>query len=137
MGEKFHKKDFFREIENQIIFIPIMKGTIRQLQYFLLPYSVLFIIALTLKIIFTREEIYFYVNGLHFPAGDVFFRYATEMGGATTAACLVLILLFVNYRYSLLLASSYLLTSLINFPLKYNLGRGAPIHPIPFIGYGM
>lgn len=103
-----------------------MKATIRQLQYFLIPYSILFAIAITLKIIFTREEIYFFINGLHFPAGDIFFRYATEMGSATTATCVVLILLFVNYRYSLLLASSYLMTSMINFPLKYLVGAPRP-----------
>lgn len=117
---------FFRGMENQIIFIPIMKTSIRQLRYFLIPYTLLFVISLTLKIIFTREEIYFFINGLHFPAGDVIFRYATEMGGATTAASLALILLFVRYRYSLLLASSYLLTSLINFPLKYIVGAPRP-----------
>lgn len=118
VGDKFPKKC--------VIFSRNMKSAIHRLRFFLIPYSVLFAIAITIKIIFTREEIYFFINGLHFPAGDVIFRYATEMGGGTTAASLVLILLFVKYRYSILLASSYLLTSLINFPLKYMVGAPRP-----------
>ena len=96
-----------------------LRNTLFRLQSFLIPYAILLFIALTIKILFTRETIYFFVNGLHFPATDVFFRYITELGGAVTAIVLVLLLLFVQYRASLLLASSYILTSLINFPLKY------------------
>ncbi|SFD50351.1 Membrane-associated phospholipid phosphatase [Chitinophaga sp. CF118] len=101
----------------QKTFYPVA-NTFQKIKTFLIPYTVILICALCIKIAFTKEDIYFFINGLHFHAGDIFFPYATEMGSTVTAFVLPLLLLFVSYRKSLLLGSSYLLTLLVNVPLK-------------------
>lgn len=117
-----------------------IRNTIQHIKTMLLPYSVILICALCIKISFTKEEIYFYVNNLHFPAGDVFFPYATEMGSTVTAFVLPLLLLFVRYSSSLLLGSAYLVTLLVNVPLKnlFNAPRpklyfNGSVRPIYFV----
>lgn len=101
---------------------PLQNGfvnTFSRIKTLLLPYAVILIAALCIKIAYTKEDIYFFINQLHFPAGDVLFPYMTEMGSTTTAVVLPLLLLFVSYRSSLLLASGYILTALVAFPLKW------------------
>jgi membrane-associated phospholipid phosphatase len=71
-----------------------------------------------MKICFSKDEIYFFINGLHFTAGDYFFPYMTELGGTVTAIVICLLLLFVSYRSSILMASSLILTTIINVSLK-------------------
>jgi membrane-associated phospholipid phosphatase len=103
-----------------------MKSTIYRLQYFLLPYSLLFVFALIIKILYTKEEIYFFVNGLHFPAGDIFFKYMTELGSSITALSIMLILLFVSYRAFLVMVSSQIITFAINNVVKNAVGAPRP-----------
>lgn len=105
----------------------------RQLYPFLIPYIILLVLVLTFKVLYSKEDIYYFVNGLHFPAGDVFFPFMTEFGGTVTAVVACLLLLFVSYRSSVLMATSLILTTLINVPLK-NL-FGAPRPSLYFAGH--
>lgn len=114
---------------------------VRQLYSFLIPYVILLILVLTVKLLYSKEDIYFFINGLHFPAGDVFFPFMTEFGGTVTAVVACLLLLFVSYRSSVLMATSLILTTLINVPLKnlfnaprpslYFAGHTRPIYYVP------
>jgi membrane-associated phospholipid phosphatase len=116
-------------------------ANIRQLYPFLIPYIILLISILIARVFHTKEDIYFFINGLHFPAGDVFFPFMTEFGGSVTAVVACLLLLFVSYRSSVLMASSLILTTLINVPLKnlfnaprpslYFAGHMRPIYYVP------
>lgn len=96
----------------------IINTNIRQFSPFLIPYIVLLVIVLISKLFYSKEDIYFFINGLHFHAGDIFFPFITAFGNATSAFVVCLLLLFVSYRSSILMASSLLLTTLINMPLK-------------------
>jgi len=113
----------------------------RQLYSFLIPYIILLLLVLIAKITYSKEEIYFFINGLHFPAGDVFFPFMTEFGSSVTAVVACLLLLFVSYRSSVLMATSLILTTAINVPLKnlffaprprvYFAGSQHPIYYVP------
>jgi len=103
-----------------------LQNILKNTKTLLIPYLIIFVTALTLKIIFTKEDIYFFINGLHFQAGDILFPYVTELGSTITAFVLPLLLLFVSYRKSLLLGSSYLFTLIINVPLKNFFGAPRP-----------
>jgi membrane-associated phospholipid phosphatase len=94
-------------------------NTFSRIKTLLLPYSLILILAVCIKIAYTKEDIYYFINQLHFSFGDVIFPYVTEMGSTTTAIVVPLLLLFVSYRKSLLLASAYILTALVAFPLKW------------------
>lgn len=113
----------------------------RQLYPFLIPYIILLLLVLIVKVLYSKDDIYYFINGLHFPAGDVFFPYMTEFGGTITAVVACLLLLFVSYRSSVLMASSLILTTLVNVPLKnlfnaprpslYFAGHTRPIYYVP------
>jgi membrane-associated phospholipid phosphatase len=91
----------------------------RHLNAFLVPY-IIFLLAVSLvKTGYSKEQIYFFVNGMHSTVADVFFRYVTELGSGAMAVAACVLLLFVSYRSSLLMVSSLLLSTLINVPLKY------------------
>ncbi|MBW8687715.1 phosphatase PAP2 family protein [Chitinophaga rhizophila] len=95
-----------------------LTGNIRRLYPFLLPYLLLLLLVLLLKIIHSRDEIYFFINSLHFPAGDIFFPYMTELGSRVTAVTVCLLLLFLSYRSSILMATSLILSATVNLLLK-------------------
>lgn len=95
-----------------------IRNTFLRTKALLLPYSVILICALCIKIAYTKEDIYFFINQLHFNAGDIIFPYLTELGNITTVVVLCLLLTFVSYRSSLLLATSQIVTVLVNVPLK-------------------
>lgn len=118
-----------------------LTANIRQLYPFLIPYLILLLLVLAVRILYSKEDIYFFINGLHFPAGDVFFPFMTEFGSSVTAIVACLLLVFVSYRNSVLMASSLVLTTLINVPLKnlffeprpriYFAGSEHPIYYVP------
>jgi membrane-associated phospholipid phosphatase len=95
-----------------------LAASLRQLYPFLLPYVTLLMLVLVLKGLFTKEDIYFFINSLHTSFGDVLFPYMTELGSSTTAVVICMLLLFVNYRSSVLMASSLILTTVANISLK-------------------
>ncbi|PSL23416.1 phosphatase PAP2 family protein [Chitinophaga ginsengisoli] len=120
-----------------------LTATTRRLYSFLIPYILLLILVLIAKILYSKEDIYFFINGLHFPAGDVFFPFMTEFGSSFSAVVACLLLLFVSYRSSVLMATSLILTTAINVPLKnlffaprprvYFAGSQHPIYYVPHV----
>jgi membrane-associated phospholipid phosphatase len=92
----------------------------------LIPYFVILLCAICIKIAYTKEDIYFFINQLHFHIGDIIFPYLTELGNVTTVAVLCLLLTFVSYKSSLLLLTSQIVTVLVNVPLKDLFGAPRP-----------
>jgi membrane-associated phospholipid phosphatase len=84
----------------------------------LLPYLLILCFCLIIKVAYSRETIYFYINSLHFAAGDVFFKYFTFLGDGITVITLSLILAAFSYRYAFLMITSYAVTSFIAQALK-------------------
>ncbi|MCW3465657.1 phosphatase PAP2 family protein [Chitinophaga nivalis] len=91
----------------------------RQLRYFVWPFIVLLAVLLPLRFLYSREEIYFYINRLHTNAGDVLFPYITHLGSTGAAVILVVLLAFFNRRQAFVLATAYCFTALVNFALKF------------------
>jgi len=84
-----------------------------------IPYLVILVICLVIKLTFTRPEIYFAVNGLNSPAADFLAPYITDLGNGWMTVCIALILLLFSYRKALIVASSYAITSLFAQIIKY------------------
>jgi membrane-associated phospholipid phosphatase len=74
---------------------------------------------LVIKLIYTREQIFFAVNGWNSPWADYIEPYMTDLGDGLTAVTLSLVFLLFSYRKFLLLASSYLLTGFVAQVIKY------------------
>jgi len=84
-----------------------------------IPYLLILCICLVIKLTFSREEIYFTVNGINSPFADFIAPYLTDLGNGWTAVAISAILLLFNYRKALLLASAYAVTSISAQIIKY------------------
>lgn len=69
-------------------------------------------------LLYTKAGLHLYINSFHHVYLNYFFRYVTHIGDGIFIAALILLLVFIRYRYALLLACSYLLSSLITQFLK-------------------
>lgn len=83
------------------------------------PYLVVLIICMIIKLIFTRQEIYFGVNGHYSPVADFLAPFITDLGNGWTAVAIAAILLFFSYRKALIVASAFAVTSLSAQVIKY------------------
>jgi len=92
---------------------------LRQIRLFFVPYLVLLCGCLVIKIMFTRQVIYFAVNSSYFALGDQIAPYVTDMGNGWTIVILSALLVLFNYRAAFLMASSYAITSLTAQLVKF------------------
>ncbi|QEM11955.1 phosphatase PAP2 family protein [Mucilaginibacter rubeus] len=100
-----------------------MKIGIKDVLYRIRPFFILYLIllatCLTIKLLYSRETIFFTVNSWNQPWLDAIEPYITDIGDGTTAVVLSLFMLLFSYRSWLLLASSYAITSIVAQILKY------------------
>src|ERR1700743_805814 len=88
-------------------------------KYFFIPYAILLLICLFIKLSFTKDEIYFAVNSRHTTWQDSLAPYVTDLGNGWTTVVISAIFLLFSFRKAFLLASSYALTSLAAQGLKF------------------
>lgn len=98
---------------------PGLSDVLRRIKWMVVPYLMILCICLVIKLTFSREEIYFAVNGINNPAGDLLAPYATDLGNGWTAVAISVILLLFSYRKALILASAYAFTSISAQIVKY------------------
>lgn len=98
----------------------------QQLKYFIWPYIAVVCTVLFIRLLVTRSEVYFFINGLHTPAGDRLFPYITELGSVSAAVLISLLLLFLSRRIGTIMATAYLFTATISFTLKALVGFPRP-----------
>ncbi|SDD64786.1 Membrane-associated phospholipid phosphatase [Mucilaginibacter pineti] len=96
-----------------------IKDVLQRIWPFFILYLLLLSICLTIKMLYTREVIYFAVNGWNSPWADYIEPYITDLGDGITAITLSLIMLLFSYRKFLLLASSYAITAIVAQILKF------------------
>lgn len=111
-----------------------------QLKYFIWPYVAIVAAVLITRLLVTRTAAYFFVNGLHTPAGDFLFPYITELGSTSAAVLISLLLLLFRKRMGTVMATAYIFTSTISFTLKALVGFPRPhryfserLHDIYFV----
>lgn len=89
-----------------------IKDVLKQIRLFFILYLVLLLCCLVIKLLFTKETIYFAVNSHYSNRADDMAPYFTDLGDGWTTISLALILVLFNYRKALLLGSAYAVTSL-------------------------
>lgn len=92
---------------------------LRRIRWMVIPYLLILLICLVIKLTFTRPEIYFAVNGLNSSAADFLAPYITDLGNGWMTVVIALVLLLFSYRKALIVASSYAITSLFAQVVKY------------------
>ncbi|MBD1366861.1 phosphatase PAP2 family protein [Mucilaginibacter sp. ZT4R22] len=97
-----------------------------RIQYFLIPYLVVLCGCFLIKLLYTRREIYFAVNGVYNNIADFLAPYITDIGDGLTIIILSAIIAFFNYRKAFLLTSGYLVTSIVAQAIKYSVYSPRP-----------
>ena len=113
----------------------------QQLRCFIWPYAaVVFGVLFIRLLLVTRSDVYFYINRLHTPAGDMLFPYITELGSTSAAVLISLLLLMIGKRMGAVMATAYIFTATISFTLKALVGFPRPhryfserLHDIYFV----
>jgi membrane-associated phospholipid phosphatase len=106
------------------------KTTLRKLYnkvwLFLIPYLFILTGCLIIKSLYTREQIYFFINKLHTSWGDVVFPFFTMLGDGLSLIILALIIGLFSYRRSFLLLTGYGFTALVAQALKFTFDMPRP-----------
>jgi membrane-associated phospholipid phosphatase len=101
-------------------------ATLQQIKLFFVPYLILLCICLTIKFVFSRQDIYFAVNSRYSDWGDYIFPYITYLGDGWTIIILSAILALFNYRAAFLMATSYGITAVLAQIIKRFVGAPRP-----------
>lgn len=96
-----------------------IKNVLQQIKLFFNLYLILLCACLIVKICFTREQIYFSVNGHYSRWADFVFPFVTDVGNGWTIIIASVLLVLINYRYAFLLATTYTITSLLAQIVKF------------------
>lgn len=94
-------------------------AVLQQTKLFSISYLILLCACLAIKIIFTRQDIYFAVNGWHPAWADAIFPYITDLGNGWTIIILSAVLALFNYRVAFLMATTYGVTSILAQVIKF------------------
>ncbi len=83
------------------------------------PYLLILIICLFIKLTFSRPEIYFAINGFNTPLMDFLAPFVTDLGNGWTTVAIAAIFLLFSYRKAFIIAIGYAITSLSAQAIKY------------------
>ncbi len=90
-----------------------MLKIIKNNKYFYIPYLLFFIAGAAILFLFSKKEIHLFINGINCAFGDYFFKYLTHLGDGITVGILIAALLFVKYRYSIVMIFSVLSSTVV------------------------
>ncbi|MVN93055.1 phosphatase PAP2 family protein [Mucilaginibacter aquatilis] len=100
---------------------------LRQIRLFFLPYLIILIACLVIKLSYTREAIYFAVNTRHSNWGDWLFPYVTDFGEGYMVVTLTLVMLLFSYRKTLLLITSFAVSGITVQVIKHIVQAPRPV----------
>ena len=102
-----------------------MKRTLAKNKSFLLPLALFMLLGGILILLQPKATTHLFINQLHNSFFDAVFPYITLLGDGVMLLIVVLIFLFISYRYTLLILSAYAFSSLITQGLKHFLFQNA------------
>jgi membrane-associated phospholipid phosphatase len=89
-----------------------IKDVLKRIKPFLIIYFILLAGCLIIKLIYTKDEIYFAVNTRNTPFLDELEPYITDLGNGWAIVILAAMVALYNYRISFLLITTFIITSL-------------------------
>jgi membrane-associated phospholipid phosphatase len=96
-----------------------IKDVLQRIRPFFILYLILLCGCLVIKLLFTKDEIYFAVNGRYSEWSDFIAPYLTDLGNGWATVILSVILVFFSYRKAFLMASTYAITALFAQMIKH------------------
>ena len=98
---------------------------------FLIVYVLILSAGLIPVLLYPKADIHLFINKFHSPFFDALFRYSTHLGSGFVTAAVVVVLLFINIRYSFILASSAITSGILVQFLKHRVFPGLD-RPVAF-----
>jgi membrane-associated phospholipid phosphatase len=98
----------------------------QQLKVFIYPLALVLLLILFIRCVYSRTTVYFFINHLHTPVGDIVFPYITWLGSTAATVVISLTLFFINKRMGVVMAMGYIITAVISFTLKFLVGFPRP-----------
>lgn len=96
-----------------------MLKLIRENRPFFVPYFFVLIIVGIVQLVYNKTQLFLFINTHANAKADFFFRYLTNVGDGLFYGAIIIVLLFVEYRYALAALLSFALTSLAAQLLKH------------------
>jgi membrane-associated phospholipid phosphatase len=96
-----------------------IKDVLYKIRWFFVPYLMVLIVCFVIKLTFSREEIYFTVNGYNYIWGDIIAPFLTDLGNGWTTVALAATLLLFNYAMAFSMAVVYAVTSITAQIIKH------------------
>ena len=96
--------------------------------YLFIPFLIL---GFALQLIYGKSQSHLIINGIHNNFGDFFFKYITHLGDGIIFPVLIIVTLFLKFKWSLYFFTASLLTLLFMYLTKQLLFNGMP-RPITF-----
>jgi len=100
---------------------------LHHIRFFFVPYLIILITCLIIKLSYSREAIYFAVNARHTDWGDFIFPYITNLGEGYMVVTLTLVFLLFSYRKTLLLITSFAVTGILVQTVKHIVKAPRPV----------
>lgn len=97
-----------------------------RVRFFFIPYLILICGCLIIKLLYSREAIYFAVNAIHNTSADLIAPYVTAAGAGLTVVILSVIIALFNYRKAFLLVTSYGVTAILAQLIKHLINAPRP-----------
>jgi membrane-associated phospholipid phosphatase len=103
-----------------------MKSIFRDNRPFLVPYLLFLLAGGALIMLSEKGKLHLFFNQYHHPFTDKLFILATELGNGITALIVTFLLLFVRYRYAIIVGAANIISGLIAQLLKQMMFSDAP-----------
>lgn len=113
-----------------------MKNILRDNIAFLVPYLALLLSVLPFLLVFPKGDIHLWMNSYNSNFSDFFFRIITFMGDGVFVCMAGVLFLFISFRSSVLILSSYLFSGLIVQIFKRFVFTNSPRPSVFFEHYG-
>lgn len=84
----------------------------RSSRWFFIPYAAFLVIGAILMLSISKNEIHWHLNQLNHLWADWFFKIFTHLGDGIIIALAIIILLFVRYRYAIIMALSTIIATI-------------------------
>ena len=90
-----------------------MRQILRDNRLFIIIYLVFWVAATIVCIIYPKADVHLFLNQYHCKAGDFLFKYLTYIGDGLFTLAVVVILLFIRFRYAMMVLAAYLSSGLL------------------------
>jgi membrane-associated phospholipid phosphatase len=91
----------------------IMKHIIRENRLLIVLFLVLWTAGLIVCLIYPKEDIHLFLNQFHCKFSDFLFKYLTFLGNGLFVIAVTVLLLFIRFRYAMMVLASYLSSGLL------------------------